>query len=143
MPTSGVVTSLGAGSAAMVAGPEQRRINVHSRGGGGSSAETTGLQASWMHYSSTHHQWRPRGGPKVAEKELHFSPLPPMGLSQAIPLPHLQVRPQSLQASSMEGLDAKFPRCNSLKFPNSPKSVQSPIAPKLPVAEARISSFCQ
>lgn len=79
LPTSDGA-SLDAGSAAMAAGPEQRRINVHARGGGGggsgSRAETTGLEASWMHYSSAHRQWWPRGGPRAAEKELHPPPLP-------------------------------------------------------------------
>lgn len=120
--TSGVV-SLGAGSAVMAAGPEQRRINVHSRGGGGNSAETTGLQASWMHYSSAHHQWRPRGGPSAAEKEL---PPPPFPSLWASPWPSPSPTSQSSPSTCNGGLTG---RISSVQFPKvselSPKSIQS------------------
>lgn len=88
LPTSGVA-SLDAGSAVMAAGPERRRINVHARGGGGSGAETTGLQASWMHYSSAHRQWWPRGGTMAAERSFSLLLSLPLGLSLVISLPHL------------------------------------------------------
>lgn len=110
LPTSDEA-SLDAGSAAMAAGPEQRRINVHARGGGGdgcgSLAETTGLQASWMHYSSAHRQWWPRGGPRAAEKELQPPPLPPPRPRPCHPLPPLQVLSQCEPEASPESAESQ------------------------------------